>query len=161
MATAVKIDRFDQEILRILQENCKISNTALAKKIGLTPPATLERVKKLEKEGFILGYQAILNKKKLGKGLACLIALDLEHHNKRKVFESVEESLKKVAEIENIYLVTGRYDYLIKVNLRDVEELREFVVKKLTKIEFIDKVETFIAISSMANLNFSFSAENE
>jgi Lrp/AsnC family leucine-responsive transcriptional regulator len=156
----MKIDLFDQKILRILQDNCKISNAALAKKIGLTPPATLERVRKLKKEGFILGYQAILNKKKLGKGLTCLIALDLEHHNKRKVFESVEGNLKKLTEIENIYLVTGRYDYLIKVNLRDVEELRDFVVRKLTKIEFIDKVETFIAISSIASSSFSFSDEN-
>ena len=135
---AVKIDRFDQKILRILQENCKISNTALAKKIGLTPPAMLERVKKLEREGFILGFKAVLNKKKLGKGLTCLIALDLEHHNKRKVFNSVEENLKKLSDVENIYLVTGRYDYLITVNLRDVEELREFVAEKLTKIEFIN-----------------------
>ena len=158
---AVKIDRFDQKILRILQENCKISNTALAKKIGLTPPAMLERVKKLEREGFILGFKAVLNKKKLGKGLTCLIALDLEHHNKRKVFNSVEENLKKLSDVENIYLVTGRYDYLITVNLRDVEELREFVAEKLTKIEFINKVETFIAISSLANSSFNFSNKNE
>jgi Lrp/AsnC family leucine-responsive transcriptional regulator len=158
---AVKIDRFDQKILRILQENCKISNAALAKKIGLTPPAMLERVKKLEREGFILGFKAVLNKKKLGKGLTCLIALDLEHHNKRKVFNSVEENLKKLSDVENIYLVTGRYDYLITVNLRDVEELREFVAEKLTKIEFINKVETFIAISSLANSIFNFSNKNE
>jgi Lrp/AsnC family leucine-responsive transcriptional regulator len=155
------MDRFDQKILGILQENCKISNAALAKKIGLTPPATLERLKKLENEGIILGFKAILNPKKLGKSLTCLIALDLEHHNRRKVFHSVEENLKRLTEIENIYLVTGRYDYLIKVNLRDVEELQEFLVEKLTKIEFINKVETFIAISSIPSSRFIVSNNNE
>lgn len=158
---AIKIDRLDQMILTILQDNCRISNASLAKKIGLTPPASLERVKKLEKEGIILGYKAILDKNKLGKGLTCLIALDLEHYNKKKVFGSVEENLKKLPDIENIYLVTGRYDYLIKVNLRDVEELREFIVEKLTKIAFINKVETFITISSIDGSNFSVSYQKE
>ncbi len=101
-----------------------------------------------------MGFKAILNKNKLGKGLTCVIALDLERYNKRKVFSSVEESLKKLSEIENIYLVTGRYDYFIIVNLRDVEDLREFVVRKLTNIEFINKVETFVAISSVSNSGF-------
>jgi Lrp/AsnC family leucine-responsive transcriptional regulator len=158
---AVKIDRSDQMILTILQDNCRISNAALAKKIGLTPPAALERVKKLEREGIILGYRAILDKKKLGKGLTCLIALDLEHYNKKKVFSSVEENLKKLPDVENIYLVTGRYDYIIKVNVRDVDELREFVVEKLTKIEFINKVETFITISSIGGSSFSISYQKE
>jgi len=140
-------------ILRIMQNNSKISNAALAREIGLTAPATLERVKKLQKDGFILGYKAILNKKKLGKGLTCFIALNLEHHNKLHTDTLIEKHLKKLGKIEEIHLITGRHDYLIKVNLRDVDELKEFILEKLTKIEFISKVETFLSLSSIANSN--------
>ena len=147
----LKIDKFDKNILKILQNNSKISNTAIAKEIGLTAPAALERVKKLQKNGFILGYKAVLNKKKLGKGLTCFIALNLEHHNKRNTDALIEKHLKKLGNIEEIHLVTGRHDYLLKVNLRDIDALREFIFEKLTKIEFISKVETFISLSSITN----------
>jgi len=157
----MKLDKIDKKILMILQNNCKISNAALAREIRLTAPAALERVKKLEKNGLILGYKAILNKKKLGKGLTCFIALHLEHHNKREMFPLIEKGLKKLEEIEEIHFLTGRHDYLIKVNLRDVDELREFLVEKLTKIEFINAIETFLAISSITNTNLSLIDEKE
>ncbi|MGB8951505.1 MAG: Lrp/AsnC family transcriptional regulator [Candidatus Aminicenantales bacterium] len=151
----MNLDNFDKKILDLLSTNAKISNAALAREIGLTPPATLERVRKLEKNGFILGYKTVLDKNKLGKGLTCFVALHLAHHNKQKVFQLVENSLKKYEEIEEIHLVTGRYDYLIKIHLKNVEELREFIIEKLTKLGFISKVETFVAISSLNNANFN------
>lgn len=157
----LKIDKFDKKILRILQKNGKISNTNLAEEIGLTAPATLERVKKLQKNGFIVGYKAILDKKKLGKGLTCFIALNLEHHKNPNPDHLIEKHLKKLNEIEEIHLVTGRYDYLIKVNLRDVDELKDFLFEKLTKIEFINKVETFLSISSLINTNFKLVNEDD
>lgn len=157
----MKIDKFDKKILRMLEHNCKISNASLAREIGLTAPATLERVKKLKKNGLILGYKAILNKKKLGKGLTCFIALNLEHHSKQNTDYIIEKHLKMLKNIEEIHLVTGRHDYLIKVNLKDVDELRDFIFEKLTKIEFISKVETFLAISSITNTSFSLIDENE
>ena len=151
----IRIDPFDKKILSILQENGRISNADLARKIGLTAPATLERVKKLQKNGFIVGYKAILDKKKLGKGLTCFMALNLEHHKKRNTDLLVERHLKKFNNIEEIHLVTGRHDCLIKVNLRDVDELKDFIFEKLTKIEFVSKVETFLSISYIANKNFN------
>jgi len=62
---------------------------------------------------------------------------------------------------EGIHLVTGRHDYLIKINLRDVDELKDFIFEKLTKIEFISKVETFLSISSITNTNFKLVNEND
>lgn len=157
----MKIDKFDKKILNILQSDGKISNTSLAKAIGLTAPATLERVKKLQKNGYILGYKAILDKKKLGKGLTCFIALNLGHHNRRNTDLLLEKHLKRLNDIEEINLVTGRHDYLIKVNLKDVDELREFIFEKLTKIEYISKVETFLCVASITNRHQSFISENE
>jgi len=157
----IDLDKLDKEILKILQNNCKISNATLAREVGLTPPATLERVKKLQNKGFILGYKAILDKKKLGKGLTCFIALHLDHHNKRKVFNDLENSLKELGEIEEFHLVTGRYDYLIKVNFANVDELKEFMMEKLTKVPYINRIETFVAISSMTNTNQDLIDEDE
>lgn len=149
----MKIDTFDRKILRNLVDNCKISNAALAKEIGLTPPATMERVRKLQKRGFILDYKAVLDKKKLGKGLTCFIALIVEHHSKNKTENLIENHLNELSEIEEIHLVTGRYDYLLKAALRDVDDLKEFIFEKLVKLEFINKVETFLSISSVFNPN--------
>ena len=157
----LKIDKSDKKILMILQNNGKISNTKLAERISLTAPATLKRVKKLQKSGFIVGYKAILDKKKLGKGLTCFIALNLDHHGKRNTGYLIERYLKKLNEIEEIHLVTGRHDYLIKINLRDVDELKDFIFEKLTKIEFIHKVETFLSISSITNPNFKLVNEDD
>ncbi len=141
------MDRIDRKILQILQENGRISNVSLAKQVGLTPPATLERVRKLEENGYIQSYHARLDVNKLGKGLSCIIALNLVRHEQRSIHE-FEEELKNLKEIEEIYHVTGRFDYFIKVNLKDVKALREFLVNKLTKIKRVDKAETFIILAS-------------
>ncbi|GAB4176682.1 MAG: leucine-responsive transcriptional regulator Lrp [Calditrichia bacterium] len=141
------MDKIDKTILTILQENGRISNVALAKTVGLTPPATLERVRKLEEAGYITGYHARLNVVKLGKGLSCIIALNLVRHEQKSIHE-FEEDLKQLNEVEEIYHVTGRFDYLIKVNVTDVQELRNFLVDKLTKIKRVDKAETFMILSS-------------
>lgn len=141
------MDRIDKKILQILQENGRISNVALAKLIGLTPPATLERVRKLEDSGYIQSYHAKLDLKKLGKGLSCIIALNLVRHEQKSIHE-FEEELKGLKEVEEIYHVTGRFDYLIKVNVKDVSELRSFLVDKLTRIQRVDKAETFIILSA-------------
>lgn len=141
------MDKVDRKILTILQENGRISNVALSKLIGLTPPATLERVRKMEENGYIKSYHARLDMKKLGKTLSCLIALNLVRHEQKSIHE-FEDELKELKEIEEIYHVTGRFDYIVKVNVRDVEELRNFLVEKLTKIKRVDKAETFIILSA-------------
>ena len=141
------MDLIDKKILMILQKNGKISNVALAKEINLTPPATLERVRKLEETGYIEGYKAVLNYKKLDKGLSCMIAVTLLRQGKRNM-QPFDEQLKKLPEVEKFYHVTGRFDYIIKVNLKDVDELRALLVNKLTDIDIIDRAETLIILSA-------------
>ncbi len=141
------MDNLDKKILMILQENGKISNVALAKEIGLTPPATLERVRKLEDGGYIKGYKAVLDYAKLDRGLSCIIALTLVKHGKRNM-SLLDEHLKNLPEVEKIYHVTGRFDYILKVNLKDVQELRGLMVDRLTNIDIIDRAETLIILSA-------------
>ena len=141
------MDTIDKKILMTLQNNGKISNVALAKEIGLTPPATLERVRKLEETGYIEGYKAVLNYKKLDRGLSCMIAITLVRQGKRNM-QPFDEQLKQLTEVEKFYHVTGRFDYIVKVNLKNVEELRDLLVNKLTDIDIIDRAETLIILSS-------------
>ena len=141
------MDHIDKKILMILQENGKISNVALAKEIGLTPPATLERVRKLEEASYIKGYKAILNGKKLDRGLSCLITITLKQHAQKNL-HIIEDQLKNLEEVEHIYFVTGRFYYVIKVNLKDIDELRCFMVDRLTNIDLIDRAESLVILAS-------------
>jgi Lrp/AsnC family leucine-responsive transcriptional regulator len=148
-------DEYDKGILRILYEDSKISNSALAQKISLSPPATLERVRKLRTNGIIKGQRAILDKKKLGRGLTCFIALQIKHLRRPEAHQSIEEHLKQLEEIEEIYFLTGRIDYLIKVNIRDIDEFREFFIAKLSKVQMIERAETFVVVSSAVNPRYN------
>jgi Lrp/AsnC family leucine-responsive transcriptional regulator len=151
----VNYDEYDKVILRILYEDSKISNSALAQKIRLSPPATLERVRKLRTNGIIKGQRAILDKKKLGRGLTCFIALQIKHLRRPEAYRSIEEHLKQLEEIEEIYFLTGRIDYLIKVNIRDIDEFREFFSAKLSKVQMIERAETFVVVSSAVNPRYN------
>lgn len=151
----MKYDEFDKGILKILHEDGRISNSTLAQKIKLSPPATLERVRKLRTHGIIQGQKAILDKKKLGRGLTCFLALQIKHLHRQEAYRKVEEDLKRLEEIEEIYFLTGRIDYLIKVNVRDIDEYREFFIAKLSKVQMIERAETFVVVSSAVNPRYN------
>ena len=135
--------------------NAKINNIEISKKIGLSSPATMQRVRRLQDSGIICGYKTVLDKKKLGKNLSCFMAITLKGETVDSALNMVEKRLKKLEEIEEIHLLTGRYDLLIKVHVKDVDDLREFMINKLKKIEAFRHVETFITLSSIDNPNFS------
>ncbi len=151
----MKYDEYDKGILRTLYENSRISNSTLAQKIRLSPPATLERVRKLRTNGIIQGQKAVLDKKKLGRGLTCFIALQIKHLHRQEAYRRIEEHLKQLEEIEEIYFLTGRIDYLIKVNVRDIDEYRDFFMAKLSKVQMIERAETFVVVSSAVNPRYN------
>jgi Lrp/AsnC family leucine-responsive transcriptional regulator len=148
-------DQFDLAILAALHNDSKIPNSTLARKIKLSPPATLERVKKLRKNGIILGQKAILDKRKLGRGLTCFISLQIKHLNKGEGYDLIEKQLQQLEEIEEVYFLTGRIDYLIKVNIKDIDEFRKFFMAKLSQVKLIERAETFVVVSSAANPNYN------
>ncbi len=151
----MKYDEYDKGILRILHNDSKISNSTLAQRIRLSPPATLERVKKLRMNGIILGQKAILDKKKLGRGLTCFISLQIKHLHRKEAYDRIEEHLKQLEEIEEIYFLTGKIDYLIKVNIKDIDEFRQFFIAKLSKVPMIERAETFVVVSSAINPGYN------
>lgn len=142
------LDETDKKILRILQINGRVTNLQLSQEIGLSPAPTLERVRKLEKAGVIKGFQAIINPKLLGFGLKVIIQVSLV----RQIENAVHTFTQKINDIEEIIecnQVTGDYDYIIKVLVKDIAEYDKLVNEKLSKIEEIGQMRSSVILSTV------------
>ncbi len=139
------MDDIDLKILEILQNNAKISNINISKKIGLTAPSTLERVKKLEELGIIEGYYTKFKKEELGYSLAVFIEISLVKHTAEYIRAFINV-IKNIPEIIEYYHVTGRSDFLIKAYAKDIKHLQDFLINKLSSWEVISRAETFMIL---------------
>jgi len=138
------IDVFDGKILDALSQNAKLTIKELSEVICLSSTATFERVKKLEKENYIMGYFAKINREKLGFHLVALCYITLEKHQKDVIaeFESDIQNFKEVIECHHI---AGKYDYLLKIVVSDMHEYQQFISMKLSNVANIRQVEsTFV-----------------
>ena len=142
------VDATDLKILRILQEGGKITNIQLSQEIGLSPAPTLERVKKLENQELIQSYHASVNAAKLGLGLSALIHVSLTHQID-DAMSSFEEHIMGIEEIVECYQVTGNFDYLIKIMVRDIPAFERLIAEKLSKIEQVGQMQTMVVLSKV------------
>lgn len=148
MPRKTKLDQLDYDIFRILQENGRITNLDLSKTIDLSPAPTLERVKKLEKQGYIKSYHAQINQKALGIGIEALIQISLERQLINPMHNFAEQ-ISGIDEIVECYQVTGNYDYMLKVMVEDVDALNALISEKLSKIEEIGQFKSSIIIAKL------------
>ena len=121
-----KIDDLDLEILNILQEDGKVSNAEIARKVGKAPSAVLERVRKLRKSGIIKGYECIVDHKKLGRGLTAFTSIRVEEGVGAT---AVGENLARLPEVLEVHYTAGRDSYLVKVRVEDTEALQATLAK--------------------------------
>lgn len=136
----MELDRFDQQILQILQADGRISNQDLADRIGLSPSPCLRRVRTLEESGVITGYRALLNAKALGYTLMALIYISMDKHTPER-FEHFETEISQIAEVLECLLVTGQdADYQIKVIVRDMDAFQELLLNRITRIQGVTGV---------------------
>jgi len=143
-----KLDKYDQELLAILQKHGRITNQELAEAIKLSPSPCLRRVKQLEEDGLIDGYVALLNAKKLGLNLMAFIGISMDKHTPER-FTDLEESLADYPEVLECHLITGQSaDYLLKVIVRDMDAYQQFLLQKLTRIEGVSGVHTSFVLKS-------------
>jgi Lrp/AsnC family transcriptional regulator, leucine-responsive regulatory protein len=139
------LDDADKKILRLLQENARLTNKDLAKKLGLSITPVFERVRKLEKRGFIKKYVAVLDHEKVNRGMTVFLHIKMQSHN----HESIEHLMKEVQSLEEVmecYHVTGETDFLMKVLVPDMRTYEEFVLGKLTKISGIGNINSSIVM---------------
>lgn len=141
------LDNIDRKILEILQKDGRIPNNKLAEKVGLTTTPTLERVKRLEREGIIQGYGARVNPEAIDKGLVVFCSLRLAVH-KMHTLDEVCNQIDKMSEIQACYHITGDSDFLLKIVVRDMSAYEKFVHDKLTQLKGIERIYSNIVMST-------------
>jgi len=130
----MEIDRYDREILRVLQQDGRISNQDLADRIGLSPSPCLRRVRALEEAGYITGYRAEVNAKALGLSLMALIQISMDRHTQER-FTDFEAAVRDIPEVLECLLITGQAaDYQLKVVVRDMDGYQELLLNRITRI---------------------------
>jgi Lrp/AsnC family leucine-responsive transcriptional regulator len=128
------MDRYDRQILLVLQEDGRISNQDLADRIGLSPSPCLRRVRALEEAGIIAGYRALLDARKLGLTLMALIHISMDRHTPER-FENFEAEVRSIPEIVECLLITGQdADYQLKAVVRDMDAYQELLLDRITRI---------------------------
>lgn len=142
------LDKIDIRILRVLQKDGRISNLKLAEEVHLSPTAVLERVKRLTRDGYILGYEARLNPDKLGAGMLVFIevVLDRTTHDAMNAFKA---AVQVRAEIQECHLVAGGFDYLIKSRVADLVEYRKFLEEVLVRIPGVRETRTYAVLEEV------------
>jgi len=134
------LDRYDRKILRILQKEGRISNQELSEKIGLSQSPCLRRVRALEENGFIVGYRAILDAKKLGLSMMALIHISLDKHTPER-FANFEAEVNTLPQVLECLLITGQdADYQLKVIVKDMEAYQKLLLGKITRIKGVTGV---------------------
>ena len=136
----MEMDRFDQQILHVLQEDGRISNQDLADRIGLSASPCLRRVRALEEAKVIIGYRALLNAKALGFTLMALIYISMDKHTPER-FEHFEKEITLISEVIECLLVTGQdADYQLKVVVKDMDAFQELLLNRITRIQGVTGV---------------------
>ncbi|MCB0458440.1 MAG: Lrp/AsnC family transcriptional regulator [Flavobacteriaceae bacterium] len=142
------IDRIDKSILRLLHNNSKLTIKELANKLGLTPTPIFERIKRLEKEDYIMSYKAVINRKKVGFPLLVFCNISLNQHEATSI-SKFEEDIQELVEVIECYHIGGMFDYLLKVVAKDMDSYQYFVAKKLASIENIRQVQSAFVMTEV------------
>ncbi len=142
------LDKIDLKILKILQENAKITNLQLSAEIGLSPAPTLERVKKLENAKFIKGYYTEVNEEALGVGIKAIIQITLTRQIENAI-ANFKKEINKIPEIMECYQVTGSADYILIVMLKDIRDFEMLISTRLSKMEEIGQMQTMMILSKV------------
>lgn len=144
------LDKISKKILAELQNDGRISNVDLAARVNLSPAACLERVRKLQDAGYILGYAAQLNPTLLDVSLLVFIEVVLDRTT-ADVFEAFKQSVQHIPEIMECHMVAGGFDYLVKSRVKDMNAYREFLGKSLLQLKGVRETHTYAVMEEVKN----------
>jgi len=142
-----KFDPIDRKILSILQDNGKITNAQLSIEVGLSPAPTLERVKKLEKNGIIESYHANLNKQEIGLGVTTFVHVALIGHRK-SIVDAFVIQIINIPEVIECHHITGQGDFILKVVSKDITSYQKLLVEVINEIPEIDNTQSTVILST-------------
>ena len=141
-----KLDKIDLKILKLLQENSKITNLELSKKIGLSPAPTLERVKKLEQSEVIQSYHAKVDASKIGLNVGTFVLVSLAWQ-KENALDNFIRKIQDINEVTECYIITGDGDFLLRIICKDISAYEQLLFKKLSQIEEVERLKTLMTLS--------------
>ena len=144
------VDKIDAKILRVLQRDGRISNLKLAEEVHLSPTAVLERVKRLTRDRFILGYEARLNPDKLGAGLMVFVEILLDR-TVHDVMDAFKAAVQVRSEILECHLVAGGFDYLLKTRVANMAAYREFIGSVIWTLPGVRETRTYAVMEEVKN----------
>jgi DNA-binding Lrp family transcriptional regulator len=142
------LDNSDRAILRILQTEGNLSTVELARRINLSTPATHTRLKRLQDQGYIHHYAAIVDREKAGYDLMCFVHISLQVHQPEQV-EKIREAIRLMPEVLECHHVTGEYDYILKVALRNRKDLERFLMDRLTPVPGMARIHTSLVLNEV------------
>jgi len=142
------LDEKDYQILTHLQADARITNIELARRVELSPPGLQKRLRKLEEIGIIKQYTALINRELLGFDLLCFAHVTLHRHEQTAV-ENFSTTVQNIPEVLECFQITGEYDYILKVVVRNRKHLKDFLVETLTPIPGVDRIRTSVVLSDI------------
>jgi len=148
----MKLDEKDMRILDVLRQNAKLTTHKISKKLAMPITTVHNRIKKLEKIGIIKRYTVELDYKKLDRSLLVYIGVTVTYTSpsgKKLHQEDIAKKIKKLPGVEEVDIMAGGVDILVKIRLKDIDELNDFVIRKLREIDGVDKTQTMVVMSSV------------
>ncbi|WP_394498421.1 leucine-responsive transcriptional regulator Lrp [Shewanella sp. ENK2] len=142
----------DRNILNELQVDGRISNVELSKRVGLSPTPCLERVKRLEKQGYINGYTALVNPHYLGASLLVFVEITLTRDTP-DIFERFNKAVQLLDDIQECHLVSGDFDYLLKTRVSDMSAYRRLLGETLLKLPSVSDTRTYVVMEEVKQTN--------
>ena len=146
----MELDRYDRQILAVLQQEGRISNQDLAERIGLSPTATSERLRRLLKDGYVSGFGARLDPHKLGFGLLVFIEVMLDKTTP-EVFDHFADAIRRAPAVLECHMVAGGFDYLVKTRFEDMNAYRSFLGQVLWTLPGVKETRTYAVMEEIKN----------
>lgn len=143
-----KVDRIDLKIIDELQRNARITVTELASRVGLSKTPCQLRMRRLEEQGYITGYTALVDQSKLGLDHIAFVQVTL-NNTSSKALAAFNEAVKKVAEVEQCHMIAGGFDYLLKIRTRDMASYRTVLGEKLSTLPHVLQTTTFVVMENV------------
>lgn len=145
-----KIDAIDRRIIQLLQLDGKMKIKEIAHALKMTTTPIFDRIKRLEKEGFIEGYSTRVNKEKLGFNLVAFCTVSLESHHKEYLNQFVKD-VESIPEVAECYHIAGMFDYLLKIYVKDMVDYQSFITQKLASLPNIGRVQSSFVMTEVKN----------
>jgi len=148
-----KLDRFDRQILDILSTQGRLPVTDLAKRVGISKSPCQARLKRLQEDGYILGFRAVLDPQKLGKEHVAFTEVTLSD-TREAALKAFNKAARQVPEIEQCHMIAGSFDYLLKVRTADIQSYRKVLGETITALPHVSNTSTYVTMESVKDSAF-------